>query len=348
MHRPRRGATGRVSDLLWAEEAIPEARRPILVLAFEGLFDIAGVATAALSWMTQGRPVRTVAEIDPDSFYDFSVNRPTVWLDDVGDRHLTWPKNEAMLLTTAGAPHDLVVLAGVEPHVRWRTFAACLVELALRMRCETVVTVGGSADRVPHTRSPAVVGSSTNAALASALGLARPQYQGPTGLVGVLHEQLDSVGVPAVSLRAPVPHYLVNGQHPQSTAALLRHLEHVLGVPTRHAELAGEIDRWRELHDAAVMSDPAARLYVQALERDFDLAAESSIPSGDDLAAEFEAFLEGQRTASDPTGPPTLPDDTPDTPTDDHPVDPDPPKSPDRPDRPDRPDHPDHPDDDSP
>ena len=294
-----------MTDLIWTDEPVPVARRPILVLAFEGLFDIAGVATAALSWMTQGRAVRTVAEIDPDGFYDFTERRPMVTLDDVGDRHLSWPTNEAQLLVVSGAAHDLVVLAGVEPHVRWRTFAACLVELALRLRCETVVTVGGSAERVPHTRSPAVVGSSTNAALASALGLSRPQYQGPTGLVGVLHEQLDTAGLPAVSLRVPVPHYLINAQHPQSTAALLRHLDHVLGVPTRHTDLAGEIARWRELHDSAVMSDPAARLYVQALEREFDLAAESAIPSGDDLAAEFEAFLESQRPS---TGDPSTPD----------------------------------------
>ena len=112
------------------------------------------------------------------------------------------------------------------------------MELAIRTRCETVVTVGGAAERVPHTRSPGVFGSSTNAALAAALGLSRPQYQGPTGLLGVLHEQLDRAGLPAVSLRVPVPHYLVNAQHPQSTAALLRHLEHVLGVPTRHEDLA--------------------------------------------------------------------------------------------------------------
>ena len=293
-----------MSDLTWTEEPIPVARRPILVLAFEGLFDIAGVATAALTWMIEGRAIRTVADIDPDGFYDFTERRPMVSIDDVGDRHISWPTNEAKLLSLSGAAHDLVVLAGVEPHVRWRTFATCLVELAGRMGCETVVTVGGSAERVPHTRSPSVVGSSTNSALASALGLSRPQYQGPTGLVGVLHEQLDSAGIPAVSLRVPVPHYLVNAQHPQSTAALLRHLEHVLGVPTRHADLAGEIARWREVHDSAVMSDPAARLYVQALEREFDLAAESAIPSGDDLAAEFEAFLKSQRPLS-PDSPPT-------------------------------------------
>ena len=296
-----------MSHLTWIDEPIPALRRPILVLAFEGLFDIAGVATSALTWMTDGRAVRSIARIDPDPFYDFSDRRPMVWIDETGDRLLSWPENEAKVLSVAGAGHDLIVLAGVEPHIRWRSFAESLVELAIRTKCETVVTVGGAAERVPHTRSPGVFGSSTNAGLAAALGLSRPQYQGPTGLLGVLHEQLDRAGVPAVSLRVPVPHYLVNAQHPQSTAALLRHLEHVLGVPTRHEELAGEVQRWRDLHDAAVRSDPAAHAYVQALERDFDIAAEASIPTADDLAADFEAFLRTQVAG------------------DTHPADPDPP-----------------------
>ena len=295
-----------MSHLTWIDEPLTALRRPILVLAFEGLFDIAGVATSALTWMTDGRAVRSIARIDPDPFYDFSDRRPMVSIDEAGDRLLSWPENEAKVVSVAGASHDLIVLAGVEPHLRWRSFAESLVELAIRTRCETIVTVGGAAERVPHTRSPGVFGSSTNAALADALGLSRPQYQGPTGLLGVLHEQLDRAGLPAVSLRVPVPHYLVNAQHPQSTAALLRHLEHVLGVPTRHEDLAGEVQRWRDLHDDAVRSDPAAHAYVQALERDFDIAAEAAIPSADDLAADFEAFLRAHNE------PPSAPDPAPD------------------------------------
>lgn len=296
------------TDLCWIDEPLPHLRRPILVLAFGGLFDIAGVATAALHWLAQDRSVRSIARIDPDRFYDFSQLRPTVWLDDLGDRHVSWPENEAKVLSVAGSAHDLVLLAGVEPHLRWQSFATSLMELATAVNCETVVTVGGAAERVPHTRVPIVFGSSTNARLAAALGLSRPRYEGPTGLLGVLHALLDRSDIPAISLRVPVPHYLVNAQHPQSTAALLRHLEHVLGVPTRHGELSDEILRWREMHDSAVSSDTAARAYVRALERDFDALAEASIPSGDDLAAEFEAFLREQHTTgpdarSDPGAP---------------------------------------------
>lgn len=297
-----------MGDLIWIDEPLPELRRPILVLAFAGLFDIANVATNALDWLSQDRSVRSVARIDPDRFYDFSEQRPTVWLDDTGERHTSWPENEAKVLSVQGSAHDLVLMSGVEPHVRWRTFAECLVALATRTRCETVVTVGGAAERVPHTRPPGVFGSSTNGRLAAALGLSRPQYQGPTGLLGVLHEQLDRAGMPAISLRVPVPHYLINAQHPQSTAALLRHLGHVLGVPTRHGELEADVQRWREIHDTAVASDPAATAYVRALEHDFDALAEASIPSGDDLAAEFEAFLRDQRTTDERADPDADPD----------------------------------------
>ena len=131
--------------------------------------------------------------------------------------------------------------------------------------------------------------------LVRALGLSRPQYQGVTGLVGVLQERLDRAEIPAVSLRVGVPHYLGNAKHPQSSAALLRHLEHVLGVPTGHAELAEDAMRWRSLHDEAVAEDDHAAAYVAMLEHDYDRRMEASMPTGDDLAAEFEKFLRDQR-----------------------------------------------------
>jgi hypothetical protein len=185
-------------------------------------------------------------------------------------------------------------MSGEEPDVRWKTFARNLVSVAQALNCAVVVTVGASPEAVPHTRMPLVVGSSTNERLARSLGLSRPQYQGPTGLFGVLHQLLDEAGLPAVSLRVGVPHYLLNAKHPQSTAALLRHLAHVLGVDTGHAEMADEIREWCELHDAAVEDDAQAIGYVEMLERGYDARMETAIPSGDDLAAQFEAFLREQ------------------------------------------------------
>jgi hypothetical protein len=163
-----------------------------------------------------------------------------------------------------------------------------------------VVTLGAGAEAVPHTRPPTVTGSSTNADLAVALGLSQPRYQGITGLVGVLQVRLDRIGLPAVSLRVGVPHYLGNAKHPQSTAALLHHLERVIGVPTGHQRLADDAERWRVLHDEAVADDPRAANYVAQLEQDHDQRTEASIPTADDLAADFERFLREQRPDDGP------------------------------------------------
>ena len=164
-----------------------------------------------------------------------------------------------------------------------------------------VVTVGTVADTQPHTRKPLVFGSSTNEALAARLGLSRPRYEGPTGVVGVLHDRLDRAGVPAIALRAPVPHYLAASPNPKSTVALLQHLEHVLGVPTGHGRLGPEVEEWDRRHDAAVAGDDEAPAYVRQLEIVHDRRLDAAVAEEHDLAAELEAFLREQR-GDDPLG----------------------------------------------
>jgi proteasome assembly chaperone (PAC2) family protein len=285
----------RVEDVLSTHtDGLAPLNRPIMVVALTGWFDASGAATGALEWLLRDRVAPVVAGIDPDPFYDFTQERPEVWLDDDETVTVRWPANDFRIARYPGRAHDLVVLSGVEPHVRWSTYCECITTMATRLGCDVVVTIGASADAVPHTRIPQVVGSSTNDELIRRLGLSRPQYQGITGVIGVLQERLEKLEIAAISLRVGVPHYLGNAQHPKSSAALLRHLEHVLGVPTGHAEMAGEIERWQSLHDEAVAEDPQAASYVQLLERQFDQRAEASLPSGDDLAAELEAFLRDQ------------------------------------------------------
>ena len=286
---------------------------PIMVIALRGWFDVAQAATDALDHMVEGRNAPIVGAIEPDPFFDFTQERPTTVLDDDGHRFTRWPENEVQILRRrdpAVSNHDLIILSGVEPHLRYATFAECIVTVARTFACEVVVTVGAGAEAVPHSRLPLVVGSTTNDGLARALGLSRPQYQGITGLVGVLQERLDRAGIPAISLRVGVPHYLGNAKHPQSSIALLRHLEHVLGEPTGHAGLAEEAMRWRSLHDEAVAEDPQAATYVQMLEREYDRRAEAALPSADDLAAELERFLREQHPPSD--DPPATDDPPPD------------------------------------
>jgi proteasome assembly chaperone (PAC2) family protein len=285
-----------VDDVLEADwSAVGSLRDPVLVVALRGWFDIAGVATGALEWAIQERPVVVAASIDPDPFFDFTQERPETFVDEDGERQLRWPENDFLVVRYPDATRDLVILAGVEPHLHWATFAECIVAVARRLGCGVVVTVGATADGVPHTRSPLVVGSSTNAALARRLGLSRPQYEGPTGVVGVIQERLDREGLVGVSLRVGVPHYLANAQHPKSSAALLRHLEHVLGIPTDHGGMYDEIQRWEELHDAAVEGDDQTMSYLAMLEEDYDLRTEEQVPSAEALAEEFERFLKEQQ-----------------------------------------------------
>ena len=279
-------------DVMEADwEAVGPLRDPVLVIALRGWFDVAGVATGALEWCIQERSVTVVASIDPDPFFDFTQERPETFIDEDGDRHIRWPENDFLVVRFPEGSRDLVLMSGVEPHLHWTTFADCIVEAAQQLKCSVVVTVGAAAEGVPHTRSPQVFGSTTNGALARRLGLSRPQYQGPTGVVGVIQERLDREGLTGVALRVGVPHYLSNAQHPKSSAALLRHLEHVLGVPTSHGMMYEEIQRWEELHDAAVDGDQQTEHYVKMLEEEYDRRTEASVPTGDDLAAEFERFL---------------------------------------------------------
>ena len=282
-------------ELAW--QATPDLDRPVLVMAFTGWFDIAGGATGAVRHLG-GDSGELVAAIDPDGFFDFTARRPTVALED-GVRVVSWPRNEFRRGPGSG-PRDLLLLVGEEPNVRWATFVGLVQEVVHRLRCEMVVTLGTVADTQPHTRTPLVFGSSTNEALAGRLGLSRPRYEGPTGVVGVLHERLDRAGTPSISLRAPVPHYLAGSPNPKSTVALLQHLEHVLGVPTGHAELAEEVARWDERHNEAVDGDDDAPAYVRQLEAVHDQRLEATVTDQGDIAAELEEFLREQREPDDP------------------------------------------------
>lgn len=268
--------------------------RPVMVLGLRGWFDVAGVATTAVNELLTDQVAPVVATIDPDPFFDFTQERPQVELDEDEIRHIHWPTNEFRTARFPGAAHDLVALAGVEPHLRYATFADSVIAVAKAAKCELVVTLGAAADTVPHSRPPIVVGSTTVRGLMSAFGLSPPRYQGVTGLVGVLQERLDRAALPAVSLRVSVPHYLANAEHARSSIALLQHLHHILGVPVRTARLDHLASRQTALHDEAVAADEQATAYVAMLEREYDQRAEAAIPSADSLGADIEKFLRDQ------------------------------------------------------
>ena len=283
-----------VADVLeWHGVSTP-LRRPVMVMALTGWFDIAGVATSALRFLTEANDAELIATIDPDPFYDFTQVRPEARFDDDAEREIVWPTNDVVAIRFPNSVRDVVILNGVEPHTAWRTYVQSVIACYLRLGCEAMVTVGAALDAVPHTRAPIVVGSSFDPDLARGLGLSKPSYQGMTGVVGVLQTECEKEDLPAVSLRVGVPYYLDYSQHPQSSAALLQHLGHVLGVPTGVADLNEEIERWRGLHDEAMRSDPDLAGRVRALEIGYDQMTEAAIPSADDLAEQFQKFLDDQ------------------------------------------------------
>ena len=267
--------------------------RPILVVAFRGLFDAAGSATSAVEWLAERLDSVQVGDVDPETFFDFTQERPVVEFDDHDVRWIRWATNRVLTVRTAEGQRDLVLVSGVEPHLRWRTFTEALLEAATRSGSRMVVTLGSMSGMSPHTRPPAVTGSSTNRDLADRLGLDRPSYQGPTGVVGVLHDTLDRAGVPVISLRVSVPYYLPDSPNPKATRALLRRFEQVSGIDTAHADLDGPAAEWQSRVDQAVAGDDEVSAHVRRLESQVD-QSEDLMPRGDDLAAELEAFLREQ------------------------------------------------------
>lgn len=282
-----------VTDVLsFDSDELGELDRPVMIIGLEGWFDVAGAATQAVAAFTSGEHAVTVGAIDPDPFYDFTQQRPHVSVDD-DLRQIVWPANDFVVQRNPGR-RDLVGLMGVEPHLHWKTYVDAIITVAMALGCGAIVTVGSSAEAIPHTRVPPVTGSTASPELAHRLGLVAPSYQGVTGIAGVLHAELEGRRIPSISLRVGIPHYLMNAEHPQSTAALVHHLGHVLDIPC-DVDYGEQIASWREVHDELVANDEQLTMYVRMLEAEFDRRAEAAIPSADDLGAEFEEFLRNQR-----------------------------------------------------
>ena len=282
-----------MNELILDYDSLDSLTRPVLVVAFKGLFDASGSATSALEWLMEKSESEDIGEIDSETFFDFTQERPLISFDKNGERTLTWPKNKIVTIKTNGNERDLLAISGIEPHLRWRTFSKLLIEIVNKSNAESVLTLGSMVGMTPHSRPLTVTGSSTNPELAERLHLEKPSYQGPTGIVGVLHDALDRSKIPVISLRVSVPHYVPDSPNPKATRALLRRFEQVTGVTTEYEELDGPAADWQKQVDSAVASDDEITAYVTRLETAID-EDENLLPSGDDLAAEFEAFLREQ------------------------------------------------------
>jgi len=270
----------------------PSLDRPVLIAAFRGWNDGGQGASLAGAYLARAWAGVEFASIDPENFYDFQATRPTVSLDEGYTRRIDWPENSFLYAPLPGAGRDAVILLGVEPNLRWRTFGELITGLARDLKVELVITLGSLLADVPHTRPAPVTGSATDPDLIEKLGLQASRYEGPTGMVGVLHDACAQAGLKSASLWAAVPHYVSLTPSPRAAKALVDRLSDLLGADVDTSELDEAADAYAQQVSEAVASDEETSAYVQELERRVDeLAEEKDLPSGDALAAELTRFL---------------------------------------------------------
>jgi proteasome assembly chaperone (PAC2) family protein len=279
-------------------------RAPALICAFKGWNDAADSASSALTFVGSALGARRFATIDPEEFYDFQSTRPRVKLVDNHARAIEWPAVELYEARVPRAPRDLVLLAGTEPSMRWRTFTNVIVELAEALGAQLVVTMGALLADVPHTRPVSVTGLASDPGLVARLGLTRSSYEGPTGIVGVLHAACQDAGLPSASLWAAVPHYIAAAPNPKAALALVRKLEGLVGVAVDATDLEDAAADYDRQVNAAVQSDPDVQAFVEQLEQAAGTEDDESpgpLPSGDTIARELQRFLR-QRGDEPPRG----------------------------------------------
>ena len=232
------------------------------------------------------------ADVDPEEFFDFQATRPHVALEGGITRKIIWPETSFYHATIPETERDAMLVLGFEPNLRWRTFTDEVVGLARDLGVELVVTLGALLADVPHTRPAPVTGSASDEKLVEELGLTASRYEGPTGIVGVLHDACRREGLPSASLWAAVPHYASLAASPKAAIALCSRLSGLLGVPIDTSELERAAEAYERQVSEAVAQDDETESYVRELERRRDaLGDELDVPSGDTLAAELTRFL---------------------------------------------------------
>ncbi len=269
-------------------------RAPAMVCAFQGWNDAGDAASSAVTFLAESRGARRFAKVDSEEFYDFQSTRPTIVLGEQEQREIRWPGVEILEASAPRAPRDLVLVQGVEPSMRWRAFAAHIVDLAEALGVQLVVSLGALLGDVPHTRPVVMTGHASDATLVERLGVPTSNYEGPTGIVGVLHSACADAGLPSATLWAAVPHYVAAATNPKAALALLRRVEVLIGVSVDLSDLEAAAADYERQVGLAVQSDPDIVAFVERLEQaaDSELPGErEQVPSGDVLAREFQRFL---------------------------------------------------------
>jgi proteasome assembly chaperone (PAC2) family protein len=269
-------------------------RAPALVCAFKGWNDAADAASSAIQFVATALGATRFATIDPEEFYDFQATRPRVKMVEGQTREIVWPAVELFEARVPRAPRDLILMTGSEPSFRWRSFCELVIELAEALGTQLFVTLGALLADVPHTRPVSVTGLSSDPSLVSRLGLAPSSYEGPTGIVGILHAACQQSGLPSASLWAAVPHYIAATPNPKAALALVRKLEGLVGVAVDGSELETASADYERQVNVAVQSDPDVQAFVERLEQAAGSETDEEpggLPSGETIASDLQKFL---------------------------------------------------------
>ncbi len=279
---------------------IPQLRQPIMIVAFSGWSDAGEAATGALTHLMENlshgslsSEAVLVAEYEPEDFYDFQVNRPMISVDDSLVRSVNWPSTQIYGLSTPEFENDFVLVLGVEPSMKWKTFTTLLLDLADDLEVELVVTLGAMLADAPHTRPISVSGSGGHPDIAARLGVEISKYEGPTGILGIIGDGCVRRGIDCVSLWAGLPHYASNSPSPKATLALVNAVEDFLEISISLADLEHQAKEWENEVSEMAEEDSEVSEYVKALEESKD-ATEFKDVSGDEIARELERFLRRQ------------------------------------------------------
>src|SRR5579872_986411 len=282
-------------ELRWTA-ALPELREPVLIAAFAGWSDAGQAATFALQTLVNAWSAQRFADIEPENFFDFTESRPTISLGPTGQRKLRWPKNAFYSHRFENHDRDLVLLIGTEPQLRWKTFCAHIATVAAKTHVSCLVTLGALLADVPHTRETTLTGFASTQRLLpqlQKLGVRMSTYEGPTGIVGALHDRWRGTNLPAISLWGNVPHYISATPNPQVALALLRRVAVLMGTPLPVGPLERHARAFGRQVDEALKENPEAQEYVQELEEQH--AEEEAPVDAPGLIEALEEFLRTTR-----------------------------------------------------
>lgn len=270
-------------------DTLTELVDPVVLMAFEGWNDAGDASSALMQHLHDAWEATVVAEIDPETYYDFQVNRPVVSTEQ-GRRTLTWPGTRVSVASPPDLARDVILVQGIEPNMRWRSFVTEILQACEDLGATLVVTLGALLADTPHTRPVPVTASAMGRQAEQRLGLEQPNYEGPTGILGVVQDACQEIDLPCVSLWAAVPHYVAQPPCPKASLALLGKIEDIFGLTLPLGDLPEESQAWMRGVDALVADDEELADYVRQLEESRD-AADLPEASGDAIAAEFERYL---------------------------------------------------------